>query len=493
MFCKRCGKQIADGSTSCQYCGAVVTKRPATNTYTNFNAPAANTSYQAPQPEKKQNKTPWKIIAPVVAVLLVAAIVFGVVSCSKGKQKEHEDKLRQLLEESTSKPVVEFMCDDFDNNGDFEAYAVVGKSEKKDDIIEYYDADICFVNEDSAELIKESVRGHSNGTIESDGKIYVSLEVYDEQTGKGVSLIYSASENRPVESEISGQYSNVRQENGKILATDETGDDMEIDIPNAFRKLDTIELTTFVTTLPEGVTDFTETTDAESTTQSETTTKEKLTVTTTQPTTSAQKVSSDVSSIYEPEVIKEAATGNFYGGVSETVKSCFIDINNDGVDELVVRYRQQSYEKSAVYAIQNNKVVNLGMVEHAGGSSGGEFYTVKYNSNAGNHVVAVSGNTNIGARAATSYLTTYYYDGVSFTAKHSVEGGYYSYDGFASEAEEIKRSTSLYVEKDGRVWYYLYDGNYISEAEYESIRNNYVDPVNAKYQMKVGTPSNPLP
>ena len=228
MFCKRCGKEIPNDSNVCQYCGSQVTPRTSANTYTNFNNTTVNQAPSAPQ--KNQKKTPWKIIAPVVAVLLIIAIVFGVFACANNKKKAAEEKLRQILEESTTKPIVEFMCEDYDGDGRYEAFAVVGESEEKAEYIEYSEADICHVNEEEAEVIKESVRGHSNGTIEVGNTIYVSLEVYDDGVETGKSFIYTSEDNKYVEPDVSGKYANVHEEDGKILGKDENGNEIEVEL-----------------------------------------------------------------------------------------------------------------------------------------------------------------------------------------------------------------------------------------------------------------------
>ncbi|MBQ7956992.1 MAG: zinc-ribbon domain-containing protein [Clostridia bacterium] len=231
MFCKRCGKEIPNNSNVCQYCGSQVTPRTSSNTYTNFNNPTINNHYQAPPaPQKNNKKTPWKIIAPIVAVLLIIAIVFGVFACANNKKKAAEEKLRQILEESTTKPIVEFMCEDYDGDGRYEAFAVVGKSEEKAEYIEYSEADICHVNEEEAEVIKESVRGHSNGTIEVGNTIYVSLEVYDDGAETGKSFIYTSEDNKYVEPDVSGKFAEVHEEDGKILGKDENGNEIEVEL-----------------------------------------------------------------------------------------------------------------------------------------------------------------------------------------------------------------------------------------------------------------------
>lgn len=211
MFCQKCGKQIPEDSRVCQYCGVPVMGQPQ-----NMNA-----NYQP----TKLKKNPWKIIIPIVAVLLVIAIVIAVVVCVK---KKEDKKLIEILGKYTDEPIVELICEDFDDNGEKEAYAVVGDSEEKEEYTEYIDADVYFVNLTEAEVIKEDVSGHSNGTIEVDDTIYVSFEIYDDEAETGHSYVYTIRENEPAEAEISGKYSDVHQDGMKIYATDANGQIIEI-------------------------------------------------------------------------------------------------------------------------------------------------------------------------------------------------------------------------------------------------------------------------
>lgn len=362
MICKNCGRQIENKFTVCKYCGVVTTQGSAVDVNAKYNVPSADVSYR-PQPTEKQKKTPWKIIVPVVAILLVVVFALGMVFGVKGKQKKYEKLLREMFEDYTDKPVVEFICDDFDDDGVYEAYAVAGESENKGDFTEYYDADICFVNETTAGVVKESVRGHSNGVIETDDRTFVSFEVYDEQADEGVSYVYSAIKNRPVESEISGQYSELHQEDGKILATDETGDDVEVHITNVFKKLDIAGFDDSADISDEDVTEtetfYDETTDENS-------------ATTTQPTT-AIAVTTDAKELYKA-ALSNGGIANYSSGAGtwagQDVYTCLVDLNGDGVDELLMEMGADMYSKRyCLFAVQNGKVVKL--IEKNDGSGRG--------------------------------------------------------------------------------------------------------------------------
>ncbi|MBE6782706.1 MAG: zinc-ribbon domain-containing protein [Ruminococcaceae bacterium] len=235
VTCPKCGKQLPDGSKFCKFCGNQVAMMPSQT------APAYSTVPQKQNNNKasaNKKKSPKNIIFAIIAVILVVAIAvtgwflwdhFG------GKKDEEslndKEKLTKILEESTTKPIVEFVYDDYDSDGTYEAYAVVGETVDEDDKHpEFYDADIYFVNNKKAQKIKENVSGQVNGKIKLEKTKYISIEVYEDGTKKGKSFIYSAEGTKFVEPDISGKYSRVRLEDGKLVADDENGKKIEVDI-----------------------------------------------------------------------------------------------------------------------------------------------------------------------------------------------------------------------------------------------------------------------
>ncbi|MBQ7957657.1 MAG: hypothetical protein IJ279_06425 [Clostridia bacterium] len=215
MFCERCGKEIDNDSFACKHCGGIVSEK----------SPIQNKNMKSPK-----KRLSLKIIVPVVAVVLILAIIFFI-AVKNYKKNEDLEILEAILRESTEKPIADFVYEDYDSDGTYEVFAVVGESAIKDKRTEYSDADIYFVNHTEAQLIKESVCGYFNGVIETDDRIYVSLEVYEDEADKGFSYIYSADAEFPVESDISGKYSEVHEEKGKIIVKDASCNFIEIEIP----------------------------------------------------------------------------------------------------------------------------------------------------------------------------------------------------------------------------------------------------------------------
>ena len=228
IICPNCKKELADGTKFCKFCGTPVTQ-------TNAPKPVpSNVPKQATPPAPQKKKSSKKIIIAIVAVLLAAIIALGIIfipDLLKGKKEDNiEEKLAEVLKESTTKPIVEMVCEDYDNNGTIEAYAIVGETDEEDEEHpEFYDADIYFVNEKEAQPIKENVSGQTNGLIELDETTYISIEVYDEDSDEGKSFIYTVNDDKSEESDISGEYSNVHEKDGKVIAIDENGNEIELD------------------------------------------------------------------------------------------------------------------------------------------------------------------------------------------------------------------------------------------------------------------------
>lgn len=202
--CPKCGKEVPEKLLFCEQCGERLVLSEDNG-------------------EKAKKTSNKKYIYVVIAILLVIAILSGVwliAAKNKKREAENEQKLLELLETSTTKPVVEFICEDFDKNGTIEAFAVVGQIDNSEsDHPEYSNADFFYIYEE-AEIIKEDVYGKSNGIIECEEVTYVSFEVYEENSNEGYSFIYTAADQSFEEADISGKYSDVHEENGEIVAFD---------------------------------------------------------------------------------------------------------------------------------------------------------------------------------------------------------------------------------------------------------------------------------
>ncbi|MBE6783303.1 MAG: hypothetical protein E7536_04765 [Ruminococcaceae bacterium] len=182
-------------------------------------------------------KASKKVVIAVIAVVLIIALIAGGIFFFRWKEKQStkntEEKLTEILEAATTKPIVEMICDDYDKNGTYEAYAIVGQTGDNQDETEhpeFYNADIYFVSEKEAQLVKENVSGKTNGIIKENKAIFISIEIYTSNTNEGKSFIYTVKGEISIESDFSGKYSEVHQYNEKVLAKDDNGDFIEIEL-----------------------------------------------------------------------------------------------------------------------------------------------------------------------------------------------------------------------------------------------------------------------
>lgn len=227
ITCPNCRGQLPENAAFCKYCGSQTMPQPVVQNIDDVKL----------APKKK--KSPKKIIVAIIAVILVIAIVIGAVFIFKWSEKkknetellEATERLEEVLKESTTKPIVDIVVEDYDSNGTYEAYAVVGESDEQEkEHPEFYDADIYYVNMKKAQPVKENINGEVNGTISLDNLTYVSIEVYEDDTEEGKSFIYTSDGEKPAEADISGEYSDVHEIDGKIFGLDDDGNKIEVTI-----------------------------------------------------------------------------------------------------------------------------------------------------------------------------------------------------------------------------------------------------------------------
>lgn len=178
-----------------------------------------------------ENKSKKKIIIwSVVAVILVAAIVLGIIFIPEFIKKDEEavstEKFTEILKKHTDKPVVEIVVDDFDGDGKQEAYAATGKidSELRGHKV-FYNAEFYFINcNDKVQLIKGDTAGVINEVMEDGKTKYISVDFYFPGDSVGKSYIYTAQGEYLAENALSGQYSSVTKDGDQIIALDENYD-----------------------------------------------------------------------------------------------------------------------------------------------------------------------------------------------------------------------------------------------------------------------------
>ena len=197
-------------------------------------------------------------------------------------------------------------------------------------------------------------------------------------------------------------------------------------------------------------------------------------------------------------------------------ESCLADINDDGTKELLLHITNttslglRGYPAvTCLLGVQNGEVEMLGVAFYGAGSGGGDYLFIRYDTVEKKHVLEYEEFARDGMFSNT--MAHYYFDvrerdtegkrygtagegNVVYKTAHTLRSSFYATEGaYASEAEKIMRETTLYREEDGIVTVYLYDGAYISEAEYDAMRDRFVEPTDPAYQMKPVTLQNPVP
>lgn len=422
--------------------------------------------------DKKSKSQKQKIILSVIAVLLVVAIALTGILIYKKLTTTDEEKLRAILAKQTSKPVVEILCKDYDENDTYEAYAVVSGVSKEGDK-EFKEADIYFVSEDGAKLIQQNVDGKTTGIISTEKRLYVTYEI-TMNNGKTLSYIYTADGVKPAESEISGKYSQVRQEGGKIKGIDVTGTLIDINMTDKITDV-------FVVNNNKNQSNKTET---------PITPPEELT-------TEPPEVDNYTSNLETYK--KYFASGglndipaNYDSPDEVVVETCMIDMNDDKTYELLV-FVKDSYSEtfSAVFAIQNDGVKLLHEA-YSGGSGGGSFHSIFKEVSTGKHFIMSRAFVKDGYRAGDGYVAVLTYDGTSITESKDFESGSFEID-YYDYFDNLKKETTVYSVEENRVYWFKVAGEYVTETEYDTEYSRYSETVSPEYEPKQGTYSNPMP
>ncbi len=426
----------------------------------------------APKKKRGKKSQKQKIILSFIAVLLTVAIALTGVLIYKKLTTTDEEKLIEILEKQTSKPIVEILCKDYDENDTYEAYAVVSSVSKEGDK-EYKEADIYYVNEDGAQIIQQNVDGKTNGIISTDDRLFVSYEIKAEN-GKTFSYIYTADGEKPAESEISGKYSQVRQENGKVKGIDVTGNTIDIEMTNKIKDVVVVK------------------NNKNQGNKTETPTKPPEEITTEPPVVDNYDNDLETYKKYFAGGGLNDIPANYDESDEVVIKSCMIDMNDDGNYELVMCVTDSYSEiHSAVFAIQNGSVKSL-YGTYSGGSGGGSFLSIFKDTSTGKHVVRANGFARDGYRAGSGYTSFLVYDGISIEDPENFESGSFEMDYYDS-FDKLKQETTIFSVADNRVSWFKVEGQYVTEEEYNSAVSRYSEEISPEYELKQGSYSNPLP
>lgn len=137
MLCKKCGKEFLEYDGTCPECGAVITE--------DSNKSA---SLDGDSTKILRNKNIIIIVLSVVlALLVIGGVCYAIYYNSPTARQKRLDEMIEVLRESTDKPITEFITGDYDGDGDYEAYALVGPEDV--DVTDESDFTLEYVNEES--------------------------------------------------------------------------------------------------------------------------------------------------------------------------------------------------------------------------------------------------------------------------------------------------------------------------------------------------------
>ena len=197
-------------------------------------------------------------------------------------------------------------------------------------------------------------------------------------------------------------------------------------------------------------------------------------------------------------------------------EACLADIDDDGVRELLIHFTNKAMASVRGYpavtvllGVRDGAVKRLGYAENPGGSGGGDYLFIKYDTITKKHVLEYEEYVRDGMFFSTYAL--HYFDvkaldaeekeyglvgsgDVAYKQAHVLRSSTFNTEGaYAEDAQRVRKETDLCVESDGFVNVYRYDDDYISHEKYDAIRARFVEPTDPAYQMKPVTTENPIP
>ena len=128
-------------------------------------------------------------------------------------------KLLSLLKAKTADEVVEFVYDDFDNNGTFEAFGITAIGNYYSEEKKYNGAQIWYVDSNGATMIKSGMRdpGYLDPLIVINNRKFICWLENAANYGT-FAQIFGVNNGQPFTSSLSGKYNGVSNQSGKYLA-----------------------------------------------------------------------------------------------------------------------------------------------------------------------------------------------------------------------------------------------------------------------------------
>jgi len=178
------------------------------------------------------------------------------------------------------------------------------------------------------------------------------------------------------------------------------------------------------------------------------------------------------------------------------VKSSFLDMNEDGIPELLVILEDTSQlgvkgylTISTLFTIRSGKVAALKTVNNTGGSMGGGELLLMKDADTGIKTIVEISNSYDGSSAFFGSFIVYSFNGEKIDEKTKCESIQYSYERYSEEANKLKESTNFYEDDGNSVSVYIKNGVYVSYQDWEKERSSYEY---ATSELKLGTMQNPF-
>lgn len=173
-----------------------------------------------------------------------------------------------------------------------------------------------------------------------------------------------------------------------------------------------------------------------------------------------------------------------------TISTCLIDINGDGVHELLVDlYGNYGLNISAFLKITDAGVKIIHLADYGGGTMGGSALAVYYDTVEEQYVIGSKGSARVGMYCGTSFLEIY--SPSHHEVLYNISQNWYSdsyEDGIHTvDPSDIREQTGFYYESDdGFFYYYTLSGKYISDTDYEQMMSRFELPTTGRYAKDSG-------
>jgi len=186
------------------------------------------------------------------------------------------------------------------------------------------------------------------------------------------------------------------------------------------------------------------------------------------------------------------------------ISTCMADLNDDETYELLISLARTEFSGSrgspintVLLGIQDGSVVKLDLIsEDGGGSVGGTYLKLKYDTLTKKHVLVLDGGFRDGIFRGSGFLHVFSSNNGEFSEDMKIERESIFLEGgqshYLEDAEKIKNETTLHYEDSGFFVWYQIDEEYVSDEEYNTAINRFEDPVDDAYKMKIGTYDEPI-